>query len=217
MIGGLRRPVRWLLAGIVVVVAVAIAVWPRGQDSAGTAAARPSATADLAAERARADLPACPAQPTGSQPPKDTNALAGARVTCLADGARVDLGALLAGAPALVNVWASWCQPCQQELPALDAYAATPGAIRVLGVQVQSDQLSGLRLLASLGVRHLPTVFDTGGDAARALRLPVGLPVSYLVRPDGTATVITRPSRVLDSVAQVRQAVTTYLRPGGGA
>jgi thiol-disulfide isomerase/thioredoxin len=211
MTGGLRRPVRWLLAGIVVVVAVAIAVWPRGHGGAGTATAPSSATAALAAERARADLAACPAHPTTT-----TGPLAGVRVTCLADGAQIDLGRVLAGAPALVNVWASWCQPCQQELPALDAYAATPGAVRVVGVQVQSDQRSGLRLLAGLGVRHLPTVFDTSGAAARALRLPVGLPVSYLVRPDGTATVITRPSRVLDSVAQVRQAVTTYLGPGGG-
>jgi hypothetical protein len=56
-------------------------------------------------------------------------------------------------------------------------------------------------------------VYDTGA-ASRALRLPVGLPVSYLVRPDGRATVITEPSRVLDSVAQVEQAVAAYT---GGA
>jgi thiol-disulfide isomerase/thioredoxin len=134
-------------------------------------------------------------------------------VTCLASGAGVDLGSLLAGQPALVNVWASWCQPCQQELPALDAYAALPGSIRVIGVQVQSDQQDGLHLLTSIGVHHLPMVFDTGA-AAKALHLPVGLPVSYLVQPDGTATVITSPSRVLDTVAQVKQAVATYLGAG---
>jgi thiol-disulfide isomerase/thioredoxin len=159
------------------------------------------------ADRAGAHLSACAPAGTGTGP------LAGIHVTCLADGTQVDLGALLAGAPTLVNVWATWCVPCQQELPALDAYATTPGAIRVVGVQVQSDQRTGLQLLSGLGVHHLPMVFDGGGAASRALRLPVGLPVSYLVHPDGTTTVITRPSRVLDSVAQVKQAVATY----GGA
>jgi thiol-disulfide isomerase/thioredoxin len=201
---GLRRPVRLLLAGIVVVVAVAIAVWPRGAPATTAAAPQPSVSS---ADRAKAHLTACAPAATAKGP------LAGVRVTCLADGSQVDLGALLAGAPALVNVWASWCVPCQRELPALDSYSTTPGAIRVIGVQVQSPQQDGLQLLTSLGVHHLPMVFDTTGGASRALRLPVGVPVSYLVSPDGTATLITKPARVLDTVAQVKQAVATY----GGA
>ena len=198
------RIARLVLAAVVVVVAVGIAVWPRGHSAASTAAPRPAA--NLTAARSEADLAPC----RSAGPAK---ALAGVRVTCLASGAGVDLGSLLAGQPALVNVWASWCVPCQQELPALDSYSTTPGAIRVIGVQVQSPQQDGLQLLTSLGVHHLPMVFDTGA-AAKALHLPVGLPVSYLVRPNGTATVITSPSRVLDTVAQVKQAVATYLGAG---
>jgi thiol-disulfide isomerase/thioredoxin len=199
------RVVRLLLAAVVVVVAVGIAVWPRGHGNASTAAPRPPA--NLTAARHRADLASCAA----AGPAK---ALAGVRVTCLANGTSVDLGSLVAGRPTLVNVWASWCQPCQRELPALDAYAAQPGAIRVIGVQVQSGQQDGLQLLTSVGVHHMPMVIDTAGTAAKALHLPVGLPVSYLVHPDGSATVITSPSRVLDTVAQVKQAVATYLGAG---
>jgi thiol-disulfide isomerase/thioredoxin len=196
---------------LVVAAAVTVAVWPRGNGP--SAAASPPAP-NLAADRAKAALPPC-----ATSPVRSTSALAGIQVTCLADGRPVDLGALLGGQAALVNVWASWCQPCQQELPVLSTYAGQPGAVRVIGVQVQSPQRDGLDLLASLGV-HLPMVFDAsgafdnGGVAAKALRLPAVLPVSYLVKPDGTATVVRQPAQVLLSVADVRQAVATYL---GGA
>ncbi|HEX5116566.1 MAG TPA: TlpA disulfide reductase family protein [Pseudonocardiaceae bacterium] len=205
MTGRVSAPLRWLLAGVVVVAAVVIAVWPRGHGAVPVAAA--PAPPNLTADRAKAALAPCRPRSTA------TPTLADVRVTCLASGSGVDLGSLLGGQPALVNVWASWCVPCQQELPALDAYAVRPGAVPVIGVQVQSDQRSGLELLAGLGVHHLQMVYDTGA-AAKALKLPVGLPVSYLVEPDGTATVITRPSRVLDSATQVAQAVATYT---GGA
>jgi thiol-disulfide isomerase/thioredoxin len=198
-----------LLVVVVLAAAVTIAVWPRGTSAPAVA----EATANLSADRARAGLPGCAtatATPTGP--------LAAIQVTCLADGRPVGLGALLAGRPALVNIWASWCQPCQQELPVLGSYAAQPGAVRVIGVQVQSPEKDGLDLLAGLGV-HLPMVFDAtgafdnGGPAATALHLPVALPVTYLVRSDGTATVVRQPAQVLLSVAAVRQAVATY---GGG-
>jgi thiol-disulfide isomerase/thioredoxin len=210
----ISRPVRWALVGVIVVVALAFAVWPRGggADSTGAAPApTPAAAPDLRPDRARAALPAC----TSTKASVTGSALAGVRVSCLADGATVDLGSLIAGAPALVDVWASWCQPCQQELPALDAYAHQPGAIRVVGVQVQSPQKDGLDLLASLGV-HLPTVYDPDGATTRALKARPLLPASYVVRADGTATLVTEPAPVLDSAADVRQAVTHYLGAGGG-
>ncbi|HEX3787574.1 MAG TPA: TlpA disulfide reductase family protein [Pseudonocardiaceae bacterium] len=203
---------RWVAVAAVLVVAAALAVWFRGGPAtAGSSpAAAPVAPAVSAAARASAALQPCPvapATPTGSP-------LAGVSVTCLGTGASVDLGRVLAGGPVLVNVWASWCPPCQAELPALASYAATPGAIRVLGVQVQSDQQDGLSLLTGLGV-HLPTVFDGSGAASRALKLPEGLPVSYVVSATGTATLIGNP-RVFTSVDQITGAVRDYLGTGAG-
>lgn len=197
-----RRAVLWAVLAAVLVAALAVALWPRGAQ-ANPPAAQPAAS--LAPDRARAALAACPSDVS------DVGQAAGlpwhgVLTTCESTGASVDLGALLAGPPTLVNVWATWCSPCQTELPVLAAYAATPGALRVLTVQVQSDQRDGLDLLASLGVR-VPTVYDGDGAVSRALRLPVGLPASYLVR-GGTATLIANP-RLFDSVAQVQRAVST--------
>jgi thiol-disulfide isomerase/thioredoxin len=204
--GRISRPVRWTLVVVVLAVAVAVAVWPRGS----TPVAAPPPPPNLTADRTKADLPACG---TASAP---TSALAQAQVTCLATGRPVDLGALLAGGPVLVNVWATWCQPCQQELPVLNSYSHLPGALRVVGIQVQGVQRDGLDLLTSLGV-HLPMVLDETGAASRALHLPTSLPASYVVRPDGTATLVEHPSRVLLSIDDVRQAVATYAGSGGGA
>lgn len=199
-------PLRWALVVVVLAVAAVVALWPRS-DSAGSAA--PSAAPDLTTDRAKAALHPCP-HPTATVPAD--SAFRGVQVTCAADGSTVDLGALLAGAPMLVNVWAPWCVPCQTELPTLADYAAEPGAIGVLEMQVRSDQRDGLAALAGLGV-HLPAVFDGDGAAARALRLPEGLPASYLVRPNGTVVLITQP-RVFSSAGEVRQAVARYLGPG---
>ena len=80
----------------------------------------------------------------------------------------------------------------------------------MLTVQVRSDQRDGLDLLASLRVR-LPTVYDGDGSVGSALKLPVGLPASYLVHA-GDATLITNP-RLFDSVDQVRATVTSMGAP----
>jgi thiol-disulfide isomerase/thioredoxin len=194
---------RWSIVGLVLVVAAVIAIWPRGHEDVPPAA--PPAP-DLAAARADAALPPCPA-PSGTRPP----ALSGVRAQCLADGSSVDLAKVLAGGPVLVNVWATWCAPCKEELPLLAKYAASPGAVPVVGLAVQSSQADALDLLESLDVR-LPTLADSDGAAGRALKLPAGLPASYVVGADGTLRLVSKP-RLFSSVEAIRRAVASY----GGA
>ena len=190
---------KWALGVAVLVVALIVALLPRGGDGGG---AKPSE--DLSAARSAAALKPCPAAGSG-QPVKQ---LEGVKADCLGDGSSVDLGKALAGAPVLVNVWASWCEPCRTELPVLQAYAAQPGAVRVLGVQVQSPAKDGLNLLAQLGV-HLPSVFDGNGQTGpvrAALKVPSSLPASYLVTANGEVRFIANP-RVFGNTDQVRAAV----------
>ncbi|GDY30724.1 TlpA family protein disulfide reductase [Gandjariella thermophila] len=200
---------RWALVAAVVVVAAAVALWPWLHRGGGGTAIPPAPTApsvDTAPLRAAAALRPCPRPAPGAQ---TGGPLRDATGTCLATGDPVDLGAALAGHPALVNVWASWCQPCREELPALQAYADQPGTVPVVTVQVQSTPADGLKLLTDLGV-HLPTVADSSGAVGRALRLPSYLPVSYVVRPDGSVEQV-RPPTPFGSPDQVRQAVSRYL------
>jgi thiol-disulfide isomerase/thioredoxin len=200
------RAARWSIAGLALMVAAVIAIWPRHDDPAPPG--EPPAP-DLAAARAHAALPPCP----DGEPPAGLRALSGVRAACLADGSTVDMARVLAHRPVLVNVWATWCAPCKEELPLLAQYAAEPDAIPVVGLAVQSTQAGALELLDSLRVR-LPTVVDSDSSAAaRALKLPAGLPASYVVGADGGVRLVANP-RVFGSVDQVRAAVEMY---GGAA
>lgn len=194
---------RWVLVALVLVVAGAVALWPRSsdqppRDQAQVESDRP--TQDLAVARNQAALRPCPQGATGGP-----EALRGVSVTCLGDGAPVDLASAVSGGQALINFWATWCAPCQGELKVLDTYAQQPGAVPVLAVQVLSKEADGLELLAKLGV-HLPSVFDEPDAVRKAVRAPATLPASFVVRADGTLHQVTNPL-VFGSPDQVREAV----------
>jgi thiol-disulfide isomerase/thioredoxin len=192
---------RWLAAGLIVAAAVVIALWPRSSEAPRTA------SPDLAGVRSAAALAPCternPAVPS----------LAGTRLECLADGKTVDLGGALAGRGALVNVWATWCEPCKEELPVLAGYAEEPGAVPVVGVAFQSPAKDALELLTRLGIRFA-NLADPEGAAVRALRAPDALPASYVIGTDGSVHLVTDP-RLFRSVEAVRQAVARYVPPDG--
>jgi thiol-disulfide isomerase/thioredoxin len=188
---------RWSIAAVILMIAGVIAIWPRFEPDPAAPEESTQTEQDLSSERAAAGLPGCP---FGTGGPRD---LRGITVECLADGATIDVEKAFGGAPLLVNMWATWCEPCKTELPILDAYAKEPGAMTVVTLGVESRPADALELLTALKV-DLPTLLDEDGRTKQKLH-PIGLPASYLVE-NGTVTLIENP-RVFTSVDQVKQAV----------
>ena len=106
------------------------------------------------------------------------------------DGRPIDLAALN-GKVRLVNLWATWCVPCRQEMPALDQLQAEFGGpeFEVVAVNVDTRNLERPRTwLQENGVNRLAYYADPSGKVMQVLQRSgdlVGLPTSILVDRDG--------------------------------
>lgn len=102
---------------------------------------------------------------------------------CLGDGPALAL-ARLPARPFIVNLWASWCLPCQREAPRFAAaITASGGRVGFLGVDTEDDRGSALDFLHHFGL-DFPQLADPDGDVLHRLPAP-GLPVTLAVDAAG--------------------------------
>jgi cytochrome c biogenesis protein CcmG, thiol:disulfide interchange protein DsbE len=82
----------------------------------------------------------------------------------------------LHGHPVVVNVWASWCEPCRQEFPYLQRLSAKYGKrVAFVGVDTDDDNAAARTFLGEFPVPY-PSFTDPGKDIAQSLGPTVGLP-----------------------------------------
>jgi thiol-disulfide isomerase/thioredoxin len=191
-----RKRIRLALVALIVLAGGVAASWPNrsagksempdNSVSAGGSSAARSVDGDT---RTRAVGAPCQTEGSGKRP---TGRLSGLVVECLTASGMIDLGEVLTGRATLVNLWASWCAPCREEMPILSAYAAQNPGASVLGIDVQDTADSARQLIADLHVTY-PSVFDGSANIQRALQAPPILPVSYVVHADGRVNRVTDP------------------------
>ena len=198
---------RWTVVVLAVVVGLAVGLWLQldrdGSTGApGQASARERRDADtpeaLAGPRARAGLAPCPGDGGGEGPPK----LRGITVECAGNGSDVDVAKALAGRTVVLNLWAYWCAPCAEELPAMAEYQRRVGsAATVVTVHQDENETAALLRLAELGVR-LPTLQDGRRLIAAALQVPNVMPATVVLRSDGSvAEILPRSFASADEIA----------------
>ncbi|MEX3011417.1 TlpA family protein disulfide reductase [Hoeflea sp. TYP-13] len=97
----------------------------------------------------------------------------------------------LAGKTLLVNLWATWCAPCREEMPALDQLQSELGGdnFEVVAVNIdQGDDTKPKNFLDEIGVSSLGFYRDNTMGIFNALKkdgLAFGLPVTLLIGENG--------------------------------
>jgi thiol-disulfide isomerase/thioredoxin len=93
----------------------------------------------------------------------------------------------LRGKPAVVNFWASWCEPCVKEAPHLQRFhERNRGEVAVVGVSY-TDNLPGAKKFIARWGWTFPNLSDPEGVAGSEWEL-VGLPVTVILNARGEIT-----------------------------
>jgi cytochrome c biogenesis protein CcmG, thiol:disulfide interchange protein DsbE len=94
----------------------------------------------------------------------------------------------LDGRVVLLNIWATWCEPCKEELPILQSIyrARSAEGFEIVGVSVdaQGEEQKVQAFVADYGLTY-PIWLDPS-ERVSATFLAVGVPASYLIARDGT-------------------------------
>jgi Thiol-disulfide isomerase and thioredoxins len=96
------------------------------------------------------------------------------------DGASFQLSAWR-GAPIIVNFWASWCAPCREEMPALQALHET--GFRVVGVNVGEAPAQAASFASAYNLTF-PILLDPDYYWLRVFRVRT-LPTTFFIAADG--------------------------------
>ena len=96
------------------------------------------------------------------------------------------------GKPVLLNVWASWCEPCKAEMPLLEKVHRKMSAAggTVLGVDVQDDRESALAFLREKRITF-PSVRDRDRSYVQRLGV-IAYPESFLIDRQGRVVAVSR-------------------------
>jgi DsbE subfamily thiol:disulfide oxidoreductase len=91
----------------------------------------------------------------------------------------------------LLNFWASWCEPCRAEAPAIERFSKqNPGKVVVIGMDTEDLSGDALDFVHEFGLTY-EMLHDGDGDRKDAYGI-FALPESFLIDPDGNLALIQR-------------------------
>ena len=87
----------------------------------------------------------------------------------------------------LLNFWATWCAPCREEMPSLDALQAELGGddFQVVAIAAGHNPAPAIeKFLTEAKITNLPVLLDPRQGLARGMGV-MGMPVTILIDRDG--------------------------------
>ena len=130
----------------------------------------------------------------------------GTELECLDGSAGITLEALRG--PAIVNVWGSWCWPCQQEMPLfVEFYGKYKEKVGLIGVNVEEADIEDARNFVKSYGMTWPNLHDADGSTRQYLGM--GVPITLFVNDHGAITY--RKIGVVTSINELERLTQKYL------
>jgi thiol-disulfide isomerase/thioredoxin len=173
----------------------------------GTGSSEPPAGAsvrELADLKADAKIEDCP---NTSKTPAVDGGLPDVELDCLGGGRPVRLSEL--SGPMVINLWASWCKPCREELPLLARADRELGdRLQILGIDVADAAPEAALRLAGTAGATFPHLADPDSEARAGLRI-TGLPQTIFL--DARGRMVHTERAPFRSYADVTAAIRRHL------
>ncbi len=91
----------------------------------------------------------------------------------------------LRGHPVVVNMWASWCEPCQSEFPTYQRASVAYGRqVAFLGIDAKDQNTSATTFLHKFPVTY-PSYTDPNGSIASAIHAYQAYPQTFFFNREG--------------------------------
>jgi len=135
----------------------------------------------------------------------DRSVTKGVSLPCLDNKSKVIYQAIRG--PVLVNVFGSWCEPCNQEIPHfLDLQALHK--VSIVGIDVEETNMQAGRNFVIKKGMSWPILFDTTSVTRGIFGL--GVPVTWFI--DAQGKVVYKQIGLITSTAELKSEVSKYLK-----